>query len=191
MASDDNLDDLDAGLARLVGDTRAADAARSRMRERTLRDAAGADATLAGILLDFAEAEARVAARTVFGRTVHGRVAVVASDAVVIESEAGLPTYLRLDGVAWVRRQPGSAPRADVSGDRPPPRTATFSALVGALAGERPRVALAVLGEAALLSGELRAAGSDVLTLRLDGDPPVTVYVALAQVSEVTVLASG
>ena len=164
---------------------------RSRIRERNLRDAAGAEATLSGILLDLAEAGTAISARTTFGRTVQGRVAVVAGDAVIIETAAGLPTYIRLGALAWVRRHPGSAPPGAAAGDRPAPRPTSFAALVGELATERPRVALAVTGEPALLSGELRSAGSDVLTIRLDGEPPVVAHVALAQVSELTVLASG
>jgi len=188
MAEDE---DLEADLARLVGDTRTADAVRARIRERNLRVAAGAGATLSGILLDLAEGRTTISARTTFGRTLHGRVTIVASDAVVIETAGGLPTYVRLDAIAWLRRLPGRVPPAAAAGDRPAPRSTTFAALAGELAGERPRVTLAVLGEPAVLSGELVAAGTDVLTVRLDGEPPVTAYVSLAQVSELTVLASG
>jgi hypothetical protein len=187
MAEDRNID---ADMARLVGDTRSADAVRSRIRERSLRDAAEADATLSGILLDLGEAETPVSVRTTFGRTVRGQVTIVATDVVVIGTPAG-DSYVRLDAVAWVRRVAPGVPQGGPAGDRPAPRATTFAALVGDLAGERPRVSIAVLGEDTVLSGELRSAGVDVITVRLDGDPPVTASIALAQVSELTVLASG
>jgi hypothetical protein len=77
------------------------------------------------------------------------------------------------------------------AGNRKAARPITFAAIVADLAGERARVALTVTGEPALVTGELRSAGAEVVTLRLDGDPPATAHLALAQVSDVTVLASG
>jgi hypothetical protein len=185
-------DDLAGDLVRLLDDARHADATGARIRERSLRTVAGAEATFVGVLLDLAERQEDLSVRTASGRTLRGRVAVVARDAVVLESGAGLRTYLRLAGLAWVRRLPvrGEA-AAEPAGDRPAPRNTTFAVLVADLAGDRPRVALGVTGEPTLLTGELRAVGLDLLTVRLDGDPPATAYVPIAQLSELTVLASG
>jgi hypothetical protein len=74
------------------------------------------------------------------------------------------------------------------TGHRRPPRAATLVALLADVAVERPRVALAVTGEGALVSGELRAVGADVVTISTADGP---VYIAARQLSELTVLASG
>jgi hypothetical protein len=180
------MTDFDGDLVRLVADARAADAARSRSRERNLRTSALTEATLAGVLLDLAERGDRVSVRTEFGRTLSGHVTLVAQDGVVLEGTLGT-SYLRFDGIATVRC-PASRLLVEPSGDRRPPRSATLAALLADLAPERPRVAIAVTGERALLSGELRAVGSDVVTVAVADGP---VYVAARHMSELTVLASG
>jgi len=180
------VSDFDAELIRLLGDERAAEVARARARERNLRASALTDATLAGVVLDAAEAGDRVAVRTVFGRALLGHITLVAQDGVVLEGPLGT-SYLPFDGIASFRRPNG--PRvAEPAGDRHPPRMATIAALLADLAGERPRVGVAVMGERTLLTGELRAVSADVLTITLADGP---VYVAARQVSELTVLASG
>jgi len=189
------LDRLDADLAVLIGDAHAVAATEARIRERHLRDAAAGDATLLGVLLDVAERRQPVSLRSRSGRTVQGWVVVVASDAVVVEGGGGLLTYLRVASLATVRPATGPlAPksgRSDEAGNRRPPRATSFAALIADLAADRPRVALDVEGEGGLLTGELRSVGVDLLRLRLDGDPPVTTHVALAQLSGLAVLASG
>ncbi len=180
------MSDFDAELVRLLGDERAAEVAQARARERSLRASALTDATLAGVLLDAAERGDRVAVRTTSGRTIRGEITRVALDGVVLEGSLGT-SYVPFAGIASFRA-PGTRPVVEPSGDRPPPRTGTLAALLADLAAERPRVALSVAGEQALLTGELRAASADVLTLsRADGP----VYVAARHVSELTVLASG
>jgi hypothetical protein len=181
---------LDADLARLVADTRIEDAARARVRERNLRAAAVSDATLVGIVLDLAERAEPVTVRTTSGRTLSGRITLVAQDALALDAGRSGTSYVRFAGIASVRRLDGGR-TPEPSGDRTPPRAATLAALLGDLAPHHPRVALAVTGEPAVVSGELRAAGVDVVTIRLPGDPPVTAYFATAQLSELTVLASG
>ena len=44
---------------------------------------------------------------------------------------------------------------------------------------------------ATVLTGELRAAGEDILTMRVEADPPALIYVRLASVSEVSLFGSG
>jgi hypothetical protein len=181
---------LDADLAELVADARADDAARTRVRERNLRAAAVTDATLVGIVLDLAERADPVTIRTTSGRTLSGRITLVARDAIALEAGPSGTTFVRFAAIASVRRLDGGrAP--EPSGDRTPPRAVTLAALLADLAPLHPRVALAVTGEPAVVSGELRAAGVDVVTIRLAGDPAVTAYFATAQLSEVTVFASG
>ncbi len=38
------------------------------------------------------------------------------------------------------------------------------------------------------LAGELRSVGRDVLTMRLDGEPPAPAYVAIAAVAELSLV---
>jgi hypothetical protein len=183
----------DGDLSRMISSVRADDARASRRRERTLRAAASAEATMAGVLLDLAEGRQQLTIRMTSGRHVRGSVELVALDAVALRTGAGLLTLLRLDAIVWVRRVPGQAgePAIEPAGDRPAARPATFAALAAGLAAERPHVSLAVTGEPSLLTGELRSVGVDVLTVRLDGAPPVTAYISAPQVSELTVFASG
>jgi hypothetical protein len=178
-------DPLDADLARLVGDARVTQAAQSRARERSLRQQATAEATLVGLLVDLAEEGAEVTVRTSAGRAHQGPIVAIGRDFVIVGARAGY-TCIVLDALAAVRRRPGRHP-SDTSGDRPAPRLVTLAAHLADLAPEGRRVAVAVTGEPALLTGELRAVGRDIATLRLDGDPPVTAYVALRSVSEVLV----
>lgn len=178
-------DSLASELARLLGDERAADAAKDRVRQRHLRESATADATFLGTALDLAEQGAIVTVSTTTGRRVSGAIALVASDTVVVGS-----TYMPLRAVAAIRRAPGTR-SGPADGDRDAPRVSSFAALVGELALTRPRVVIAVVGEPDLLAGELRAAGTDVVTLHLDSGPHVIVYVSMASVSALTVLASG
>ena len=53
-----------------------------------------------------------------------------------------------------------------------------------ALAAERLPATLLV-GTSESLTGELRSVGQDVVVVRMDGDPPSTVYVATDRVDEV------
>jgi hypothetical protein len=176
-------DDLDGDVTRLIAEERALDAAQARTRERNLRLSASTDATVTGVLVDLAERGDPVVVATTTGRTIRGRIALVARDAVVIGA-----SYVRLDAVSWFRRLDRDHAN-EPAGDRPAPRHTTFAALIASIAVDRPRVSLALIGEAAVLHGELCAAGRDVLTVRLDGAPPLTTYVAVTAVAELTVLA--
>ena len=92
---------------------------------------------------------------------------------------AGTATYQRT--VFGWHRIDATTPMGD-------PRAVTIAALLADVAAERPRVAVAVLGEHALVTGELRAVGADLITIAVADGP---LYVAARQVSELTVLASG
>ena len=179
-------DDLETDFTRLVGEVRAEEAVISRVRERHLRAAASAGATLGGVLLDLAEQDAPVDLRTVAGRTVRGRIVMVATDAIVIEDSEGAVSYVPLRAVSTVRTTGRHAVDAP-AGDRAAPRPVTFAVLVAELAGERPQVTISVVGSPDLLTGELRAAGVDVLTVWLDADTPVSALVAYDQIAELTV----
>ena len=173
-------DPLAADFAALLRHVRTDDAVAGRIRERHLRLSAAGDATLAGTLLDLAERGTTVAVRTTAGRMVQGPLTLVGRDVIAIGS-----TLVASPAIATVR---GLA-RRDTSGDRDVADRVTFAAVLGDLAASHARVAVVVAGDPVV--GQLLAAGADILTVRVDGNPPATTLVALAQVSEVTVLASG
>ena len=179
-------DDLDSDFARLVGEARATDAVRERVRERHLRESAAADATILGVALDLAEEGADVTVSTDIGRSVSGRITLVATDALAIG-----PSYIPVRAVVTIRRPPSHHSVVAPSGQRAPARDTTFAVLLAELALNRPRIAIGARGEAGLLTGELRSAGANLVTLLVDGAPPTTVYVSVASLSLVTLLASG
>ena len=182
----DDVESVLADLARWTGDTRAGEAAQSRMRERWLRRQAEEDARFAGVLLDLSEGDAAVAVRTTTGRTFHGRLAAVARDFYVVR-HAGLATFLAFAAIANVRPEPGRR-AGEAASERAAPVSAGLGEALGGLAGERPRVRITVEGSTDALAGELRSVGADVVTLRLDGMQGGSVYVPLGAVREVTLL---
>ena len=119
------------------------------------------------------------------GRTHQGAIRAVGRDFAVV-GPPGQETCLVLAAVATIRRRPGRRV-ADATGDRAAARQLSLAAYLGALAPDRPRIAMVVTGEAAMLTGELRAVGRDIATVRLDGEPPIAAYVALGSLSEVLV----
>src|SRR5271154_74501 len=80
----------DGDLTRLISSVRADDARGSRLRERTLRAAASAEATMVGVLLDLAEGHQELTIRMTSGRLVRGSVELVALDAVALRTGVGL-----------------------------------------------------------------------------------------------------
>jgi hypothetical protein len=189
--TESEIENLTADFAGLLRRARADDATSARIRERHLRSAAAADATMVGLLVDAAERAEELVIRTDGGRTLVGRVVHVTIEVVAIESPTRLLTYIPIAGIGSFRIIPGTADGRDASGDRSPTRRTSWATVVAELASTRPRVRIGIRGEPSRLAGELRSAGVDVITLALDGNPPVTAHVALNQLSELTVLASG
>lgn len=183
-------DDLDGGrdreLATLLADAVAAEAGRVRSKERMLRSAAEESATFGGVLLDLAERLEPLTVRTAGGRTHRGVVVAVGRDFLVVRDDRQPPVFVAAGAVSWVRVT--RAGRADAAGDRPPPHEASFASVIAGLAAERPRVQVGVDGEATLLTGELRAAGQDVVTVRIDGSPAATLHVPVGAIHEMVLL---
>lgn len=172
--------DLVGDLTRWLAEQRADAAAAARARERWLRQAADEDALLSGVLLDLAERGATVVVQGSGGRTHRGLVRGVGEDFLALRT-AQADILLRHDAVVAIR-----ADGTPVGGsDRAHALDLTLADAVGAMAGDRPRVLL-VSRDGTGLAGELRSAGRDVLTLRLD-DGAGTIYIPLASVSEVSV----
>lgn len=175
-------------LERWAADARAREMADARVRERWLRAQAEEESSLAGVLLALAERREAVVLTTVGGRRHRGVVAGVGRDFAALETPAGPTTLVTLAAVGDVR----------VVREGPPARPAPSGAagefgvgladVLAQAAGQRPRVS--VQAGAAAVVGDLRSVGSDVLTVRADGDAGV-VYMALASLSEVSFLASG
>ncbi len=180
------VDDLVADLTRWLADVRADAAAASRARERWLRQAAEEEAMFAGILLDLAERDMSVVVAVAGNRSHRGAVRAVAEDFCALRTADGGDVLLRYDGISSVR--PHGHPEGH-TGERAQALDMTFNEAAVALAGDRPRVLVIAL-DGTGLSGELRAVGRDVLTLRLDGETRATSYVPLASVAELS-LATG
>jgi hypothetical protein len=178
-----------AELARWAGEARAAETARGRSRERWLRHQAAEEATFTGLALDLAERRCGIDVRTVNGRTVRGALVAVARDFWVLDSD-GVPRFVAAPFVVSVRPLPGSD-GGEATSDRADVLDMRLLDALTAIAGDRPRVQLAVVGDTELVTGELRAVGADVLTIRPDGGSRQPVYVALSGVIECSILGSG
>ncbi len=182
------LDDLE----RWAAGARAQDAAEARIRERWLRQAAEEEASFAGLLVDLAEQGGAVTITTTAGRRHHGPIVAVGSDFVAVGGGDGRLVLIRTSALGEVRPAAGGR-RPQVASGRPDLRgeglgVTLAEVLAQAVAG-RPRVAI-VLGAVSVV-GELRAVGTDVLTVRTDGEPPGWSYVTLASVSELSLFDSG
>ncbi len=175
-------DERDDELLGLLDESRADEVAGERARTRSLRRQAEADATVAGTLLDLVEARIPVTVRTESGRTHHGVLAGLGDDVAVLEVRTGT-VLVRLSGLAVIRPHDRVPP---ASGDRPAGGARLVELLADA-AGDRRRVSIVCRGAGEPVSGELLAAGADVLTVRLDGDRRVPCYVRADAVVEVLI----
>ena len=173
---------LTARLHELIADARVEESADARSRERWLRAAADADATLAGVLLDLGERDANVAIATVEGRRVLGTVEVVGADFLAVRTDAGHEVLLAIGAVASVRTAPSLDPAI---GDRATTPDLRLGDVLSELAAERARVRLVVRDGADVVAGELRSVGQDVLCVRVESATGGTAYVPLAAVVEV------
>ena len=184
MDSDDALaiDRLLVDLAAWAADKRADEAADSRSEEAWLRRQADEEARFTGLVLDAAEQGTALTIRTTAGRQHRGVVAAVADDFLVMTGSGGRAVFLPYRAIAVVRPSTAATPSA-----RPAPLRTRLVHALGGMAGDRPRVVLVVDGDEAI-SGELRSAGVDVVSLRLDGTPPAVVHVRIDAVNEVTLL---
>lgn len=169
-------DDLVAQFARWSADERSRRAARSRAHERSLRDQAASEATVAGALVDLAEAGAKVS-MSVGGARLTGTLEAVGMDFCVLLTAGRRPVLARLDRVSAI--WPG-APTAGptVAGSRIPSLRLSMAAAFSLLAEERAPVTLVVAG-GHRISGDLTSVGEDVLTLAERGGSARTALVAL------------
>lgn len=190
-------------LERWAAESRAREAADARVRERWLRTQAEEGGRLTSVLAGLAEQEADVVVTTVGGRAVGGRVSGVGSDFVALVSPPGRTTLVALGAVAWVRpgpqagggRRHGRASPAmgpdgePPEGDDPGPSGAGLADVLAQAVADRPRVAVCAAN--ASLTGELRAAGVDLLVIEPMGAPAALAYVRLDSIYEISFLDSG
>lgn len=168
-------------LERWAADARVQEAALQRARERWLRRQSEEESSLAGVLTDLAERGTAVVITTASGRRHRGVVRGIGADFCAMRSETGQDLLVRLGAIGTVRTLP--AVRA-VTGDRPVQLSLRLADVLLGLSAERPTV-LVVTGDDETARGELRAVGSDVATVRGDGQPPATTYVPLDAICEV------
>lgn len=199
----ERIDCLLGDLALWAADTRAADAADARSRERWLRRQAAEEATLSGVGLDLAEQDTAVVVRSTSGRAHHGRLVAVARDfwllvphatsAAIGSTRLTGATLVATEAIASLRAQPAETAECvrEASGARPVPLAVAMAEVLADLATERPLVRAVVRGEPEAIVGELCSVGVDIVTMRVAGVAPITVYVRLGSVTELSVLGSG
>ena len=178
------LDDL---LQQLIDDARSQEGRASRRRQRILRTLAEESATLRGTLLDLGEGATEVVLRTIDGQAQRGVIRLVADDFLILKGDTG-DTWVATSGIDSVRPSIDERHGA-ATGDRPAVDMVLGDAL-GRVAPDRPSVAVRTSGGESVV-GELRAVGSDVVTLELDGPGRPVCYVSLASVLTVVFLRSG
>jgi hypothetical protein len=186
-ASAEPTRDHDADLATLVAELAADEAALTRSRAHWLSRQAAAEGTFAGILRDLAERGRPVLLSLHNGRLHRGVTTVVGADFVVIRVGPGRDVAVALTALASVRTLPGEP---STTGDRFVPAATSLAEMLSALGEERTRVLIVGFDPRQAISGELRAVGRDVLTVRLGGDGG-TAYVALGSVAEISLVESG
>jgi hypothetical protein len=172
-------DPFDA-ILRSLGEARVADAAGARMRTRWLVRQSEEEGTIAGVLVDLAEQGDPIVLTTRSSRLHIGRVRAMGADFVALHGPTASTLLVRLAAVAMVRSRPGSPV---VTGDRTVRLERRFHDVLGDLAGERPSVVVGTDGGE--VTGQLRAVGRDVATVRVNAS--TTVYVPVDAASDVWV----
>ena len=171
-------------LTLLLDEARAADTSATRARERSLVRQAEEGATFRGTLLDLAEQQAQVTVRTTAGRVSRGALLAVGTDFAALRADDRGAVCVRLGAVASVRIQAGFR-QEGAAGDRSSPLDLLLVDVLARLVQDRARVGL--VSGADVVSGVLRTVGADVVTLRLDGEPPGTCYLAAAAIDAVVI----
>ena len=179
--------DLGHALERWAADAAVDEAVRRRIRERWMNVQSEESATMTGTLVDLAERGATVVL-AVAGHRIRGELAGIGGDFVAVRvgpsGRSGHDALVRTGAIDVVHAEPG---HVRVRGDRSAGLLdVTLDAVVGPVAAERPSVLVRTTGGADV-RGELRSSGSDVLTLRVGGDPPSTAWVPLASVTVVAI----
>lgn len=177
----------DAGLVTGLATLAADEAVRDRVRARSLGRQAAEEGTFAGVLQDLAERGRPVLVHLQSGRRHRGEIVAVGRDFVILRLGTGRETAIAVTAVTGVRTL---AEERTTSGDRVASSLVTLAEVLAALVDERARVLVVGLDADQAVTGELRAVGRDVLTVRLDSGGG-TAYVALDSVTEISLVESG
>lgn len=157
--------DFDAALQEMLDTLTRGEASAARRRRRMLQRAEGEEQTLAGLLHRLAEARAAVVVATRDGRTHRGVATAVGADFLATTADTGLPLLVRRDAIASVRLGPGQRPVS--AGTAPAPaRDVHLLELLAELAPDGPQISVQVDGDASGMTGQLVAAGRDLVTVR-------------------------
>jgi hypothetical protein len=167
-------DALARSLEQWAADAMVDEAARQRTRQRWLRIQAEEEASVLGALVDLAE-RGRSVVLDVGDDRIRGAVVGIGADFLAVRSDRGQDVLVRTEAIEVVRAEPGAHA---VVGDRATLVEVTLAAVVGPLAAERTEVVVRTRS-GQVVRGELRSAGTDVVRLRADGDPPSPVWVPL------------
>jgi len=167
-------------LERWAGEALVDEAARQRARQRWLRAQAEEEASLVGTLLDLAE-RGRSVGLDVGAERVRGRIVGVGVDFVALRSDRDQHVLVRTAALDVVRAEPGSPA---VVGDRTAVVDVDLAGVLSPLAAERPEV-LVRTRSGTVVRGELASAGTDVVRLRIAGDPPAPAWVPTGAVDVV------
>jgi hypothetical protein len=152
-----------------------------RSRQRWLHQQASESATFAGTLLDLAERRSQVSVLSP-GRRFSGRLVGVGANLCVLEEPTRV-TVVTLSQVIAVQPHLDAPIRglSVATGNRPVALEMTFSQALAAMASDLAPIRLALSGTETLV-GDLVAAGEDVVTLRVRGNPPRSTFIPIAGV---------
>ncbi len=150
-------------------------------RAHWLRIQADESASLAGTLMSLAERTQPVVVDVVDQR-IRGVVAAIGEDFVAMHTDTDQRLLIRTAALGVVRTEPGGT---IVVGDRSPLLEVTLAALLVPISADHPAVRVRTLAGTSI-RGELAAAGTDVLRLRVDGDPPIPAWVPVDAIAVVT-----
>jgi hypothetical protein len=176
--------DLLSTLAQWTAEARVDEAARSRARERWMRQQAIEETHFIGVLADLAERGRPVLVHSTSGRRHRGLITALGVDFVALRTETSTEVLVHSGAVAAVRTQPREG--AAMSG-RMVDLDMTFRDAIEALAGERSRVLVATAAHDTF-AGDLDSVGIDVVTLRIDGDERPMIYVPLDAILDLSVI---
>lgn len=176
--------DLSSALERFVADATVDEAARSRSLERSLHQQAREDASFTGVLLDLAERGRPIVLSTSGGRRHRGVVRTVAMDFCILRTDTGIDQLVSYRALGTIRPLPLEA---ETVGDRPATLDLDLTDALTSLSDDRPRLRIGLIGDPDPHIGQLRSVGRDVITLRMDGDPPPTAYVQVALIAELAI----
>lgn len=170
---------------RWAADAAVDEAARSRTRSRWLRIQSEESASFVGTLLDLAERTEPVVVEA-GGQQVRGPLVGIGGDFVVVRAAMGGRTadvLVRIDAIDAVRAAPGAM---EVRGDRAAVLDVQLGAVLGPMAADRPTVVVRTV-HGVSVRGELRIAGTDVVRVLAEGDPPTPAWVRVEAVATLTV----